>query len=52
MQLKSPQSAVIAAVISNALAILFLLPLAFEGVRYPAVGTSILLRDNLLICVC
>ncbi len=49
MQLQSPQSAVLSAVIFNALVILFLLPLALKGVRYRAVGASILLRDNLLI---
>ena len=49
MQLVSPQSAVLSAVIFNALVILFLLPLALKGVRYRAVGASILLRDNLLI---
>jgi len=40
---------VLSAVIFNALVILFLLPLALKGVRYRAVGASILLRDNLLI---
>ena len=49
MHLVSPQSAVLSAVIFNALVILFLLPLALKGVRYRAVGASILLRDNLLI---
>ncbi len=49
MQLVSPESAVLSAVIFNALIILFLLPLALKGVRYRAVGASTLLRDNLLI---
>jgi K+-transporting ATPase ATPase B chain len=49
MQLTSPESAVLSAVIFNALIILFLLPLALKGVRYRSVGASILLRDNLLI---
>ncbi len=49
MQLASSQSAVLSAVIFNALVILLLLPLALKGVRYRAVGASILLRDNLLI---
>ncbi len=49
MQLASPQSAVLSAVIFNALIILCLLPLALRGVRYRAVGASILLRNNLLV---
>lgn len=49
MQLKSPQSAILSAVIFNALVILFLLPLALKGVRYRPVGAGVLLRDNLLI---
>ena len=49
MQLKSPQSAILSAVIFNALIILALLPLALRGVRYRPVGADTLLRDNLLI---
>lgn len=49
MQLASPESAVLSAVIFNALIILFLLPLALRGVRYRAVGASSLLRDNLMV---
>jgi len=49
MQLASPESAVLSAVIFNALIILFLLPLALKGVRYRAVGASSLLRDNLMV---
>ena len=49
MRLSSPESAVMSAVIFNALIILLLLPLALRGVRYRAVGAQILLRDNLLI---
>ncbi|HSR05986.1 MAG TPA: potassium-transporting ATPase subunit KdpB, partial [Bryobacteraceae bacterium] len=49
MGLATPQSAVLSAVIFNALIIIFLIPLALRGVRYRAVGASMLLRDNLLI---
>jgi potassium-transporting ATPase ATP-binding subunit len=49
MHLTSPQSAVLAAVIFNAVVILWLVPLALHGVPYRAVGASRLLRDNLLI---
>ncbi|MBI5175064.1 MAG: potassium-transporting ATPase subunit KdpB [Candidatus Melainabacteria bacterium] len=49
MGLASPESAVLSAVIFNALIILFLLPLALRGVPYRPVGASVLLRDNLLV---
>jgi K+-transporting ATPase ATPase B chain len=49
MGLKTPESAILSAVIFNALIIIALIPLALRGVRYRAVGASILLRDNLLI---
>lgn len=49
MQLASPQSAILAAVIFNALVIVFLIPLALKGVRYRAVGAAALLRRNLAI---
>ncbi len=49
MHLASPQSAILSAVIFNALIILLLLPLALKGVRYKPVGAAILLRDNLFI---
>jgi len=49
MRLSTPQSAVLSAVIFNALIIIFLVPLALRGVPYRAVGASRLLRDNLLI---
>jgi K+-transporting ATPase ATPase B chain len=49
MQLASPSSAVLSAVIFNALIIVFLIPLALKGVRYRAVGAAALLRRNLLI---
>ncbi len=49
MQLHSPQSAVLAAVIFNALIIIALVPLALRGVRYRPEGAAALLRRNLLI---
>jgi len=49
MGLKSPQSAILSAVIFNALIIPALVPLALKGVAYQAVGASALLRRNLLI---
>ncbi|MDA8364450.1 MAG: potassium-transporting ATPase subunit B, partial [Gammaproteobacteria bacterium] len=47
--LATPQSAILSAVIFNALIIVALIPLALKGVRYRAVGAARLLRDNLLI---
>jgi K+-transporting ATPase ATPase B chain len=49
MQLKTPQSAVLSAVIFNALIIIALIPLALRGVKYRAMGAAALLRNNLLI---
>jgi potassium-transporting ATPase ATP-binding subunit len=49
MQLASPHSAILSAVIFNALIIVVLIPLALKGVRYRAVGAAALLRRNLLI---
>jgi K+-transporting ATPase ATPase B chain len=49
MGLASPQSAILSAVIFNALVIPALIPLALRGVRYRAIGASALLRANLLI---
>jgi K+-transporting ATPase ATPase B chain len=49
MHLATPQSAVISAVIFNALIIIALIPLAMRGVPYRPVGAATLLRDNLLI---
>jgi K+-transporting ATPase ATPase B chain len=49
MRLGSPSSAILSAVIFNALIIIFLIPLALKGVKYRAVGAAILLRRNLLI---
>jgi len=49
MGLATPASAILSAVIFNALVIVFLIPLALRGVQYRAVGAATLLRDNLLI---
>jgi potassium-transporting ATPase ATP-binding subunit len=49
MGLKTPESAVLSAVIFNALIIIALVPLALRGVRYRPVGAEALLRRNLLI---
>ncbi|HEV2500979.1 MAG TPA: potassium-transporting ATPase subunit KdpB [Terriglobia bacterium] len=49
MRLHSPESAVLAAVIFNALIIIALVPLALRGVRYRPQGAATLLRRNLLI---
>lgn len=49
MHLTSPSSAIISAVIFNALIIVVLIPLALKGVKYRAVGAALLLRRNLLI---
>ncbi len=49
MRLATPQSAILSAVIFNALVIIALVPLALKGVRYRPVGAGELLRRNLLI---
>lgn len=49
MHLSSPQSAILSAVIFNAIIIPMLLPLALHGVKYRPVGAAVLLRDNLII---
>jgi K+-transporting ATPase ATPase B chain len=49
MHLATPASAILSAVIFNALIIVALIPLALKGVRYRPVGAARLLRDNLLI---
>ncbi|GLZ79504.1 potassium-transporting ATPase ATP-binding subunit [Actinorhabdospora filicis] len=49
MRLSSPTSAIISAVIFNAIIILLLVPLALKGVKYRAASASSLLRRNLLI---
>ena len=49
MDLGTPESAIISAIIFNALVIPLLIPLALRGVRYRAAGASALLRRNLFI---
>ena len=49
MRLATPQSAVLSAVIFNALIIFFLVPLALRGVKYRPLGASVVLRNNALI---
>jgi K+-transporting ATPase ATPase B chain len=49
MDLGTPESAILSAIIFNALIIPMLVPLALRGVRYRAVGATALLRRNMLI---
>jgi potassium-transporting ATPase ATP-binding subunit len=49
MNLGTPRSAIISAIVFNALVIPLLVPLALRGVRYRPVGATVLLRRNLLI---
>jgi K+-transporting ATPase ATPase B chain len=49
MYLHSPISAILSAVIFNALIIVALIPLALKGVRYRPIGAAALLRRNLLV---
>jgi K+-transporting ATPase ATPase B chain len=49
MGLKTPQSAILSAVIFNALIIVALVPLALRGITYRAMSAEALLRRNLLI---
>jgi K+-transporting ATPase ATPase B chain len=49
MGLASPRSAILSAVIFNALVIVALIPLALRGVRFVAAGAAAVLRRNLLI---
>jgi K+-transporting ATPase ATPase B chain len=49
MNLKSPESAILSAVIFNALIIPILIPLALKGVTYKPIGASALLRRNIFI---
>jgi K+-transporting ATPase ATPase B chain len=49
MRLDSPQSAILSAVVFNALVIVALIPLALRGVRFRAVSAASMLRRNLLI---
>ena len=49
MHLHSPESAILSAIIFNAIIIPILIPLALKGVKYKPIGASALLRRNLLI---
>ncbi|MCT1532835.1 potassium-transporting ATPase subunit KdpB [Sphingobacterium daejeonense] len=49
MDLKSPESAILSAIIFNAILIPMLIPLALKGVAYKPIGASALLRRNILI---
>jgi potassium-transporting ATPase ATP-binding subunit len=49
MGLKSPESAILSAIIFNAIIIPLLIPLALRGVQYRPIGASALLRRNLLV---
>jgi K+-transporting ATPase ATPase B chain len=49
MYLHSPQSAILSAVIFNALIIVALIPLALRGVKYKPLGAAVILRNNMLL---
>ncbi|MGC0772166.1 MAG: potassium-transporting ATPase subunit KdpB [Candidatus Acidiferrum sp.] len=49
MRLRTPESAILSAVIFNALIIIALIPLALRGVRYRPLGAAALFRQNLLV---
>jgi K+-transporting ATPase ATPase B chain len=49
MKLETPQSAILSAIIFNALIIIALIPLSLKGVRYRPIGAASLLRRNLWI---
>ena len=49
MQLASPESAILSAIVYNALIIVVLIPLALKGVKYREVSSGELLRHNLLV---
>ncbi len=49
MQLATPESAILSAIIFNALIIVALIPLSLRGVRYRAIGAGALLQRNLLV---
>jgi K+-transporting ATPase ATPase B chain len=49
MRLRTPESAILSAVIFNALIIIALIPLALRGVRYRPLGAAALLKRNLLL---
>jgi K+-transporting ATPase ATPase B chain len=49
MRLATPESAILSAVIFNALIIIALIPLALRGIRCRPIGAAALLRNNLLV---
>jgi High-affinity K+ transport system, ATPase chain B len=49
MRLQTPESAILSAVIFNALIIVALIPLALRGIKYRPMGAAAVLRRNLLI---
>jgi K+-transporting ATPase ATPase B chain len=49
MRLATPQSAILSAVIFNALVIIGLIPLALRGIAYKPLGAAAILRRNLLV---
>jgi K+-transporting ATPase ATPase B chain len=49
MRLATPQSAILSAIIFNALIIIALIPLALRGVRYRPIGATAVLRRNLFV---
>ncbi|HUN43837.1 MAG TPA: potassium-transporting ATPase subunit B, partial [Acetobacteraceae bacterium] len=49
MRLSNPQSAILSAIIFNALIIVVLIPLALKGVTYKPIGAAAILRRNLFI---
>jgi K+-transporting ATPase ATPase B chain len=49
MRLATPQSAILSAIVFNALIIIALIPLALRGVKFRPVGASAILRRNLLV---
>jgi K+-transporting ATPase ATPase B chain len=49
MRLATPESAILSAVIFNALIIIALIPLALRGIKYRPMGAAVVLRRNLLI---
>jgi K+-transporting ATPase ATPase B chain len=49
MRLATPQSAILSAVIFNALIIVALIPLALRGVKYKPLGAAAVLRRNLIV---
>jgi potassium-transporting ATPase ATP-binding subunit len=49
MHLRTPESAILSAIIFNALIIIALIPLSLRGVKYRPAGAASILRRNLLI---